>query len=251
VIYVIIGILALQIAGAGLGDSGEEATKEGALRKIAERSFGTALLVALAIGLAGYVLWRLTEALWGKRDEDDDAKRSAKRLASGAKAVMYGVLLASTVRFIVNGETEGGGGQGGDQQEESLTARMLDLPMGQLLVGGVGAAILAASAYLVYRGLAQKFEKRLDTSEMGPVTGPVVGVLGTVGLVARGALFGVAGWVLIKAAIDFDPEAANGLDGTLRLIAAQTYGQVLLTVTAIGVIAYGLYSFAEARYRQL
>lgn len=248
-IYVVIGILALQIAGFGHAD--EEATKEGALREIAERSFGTALLVVLAIGLAGYILWRLTEALWGKRDEDDDTKRSAKRLGSAAKAVLYGGVLVSTVRFIVNGEAEGGGGQGGDQQEESLTARVLDLPLGQLIVGGIGVAVMAASAYLIYRGLAQKFEKRLDTSEMGPIIGPVVGALGTVGLAARGVLFGLVGWVLVKAAIDFDPEEANGLDGTLRLIAGRTYGQVLLTLTAIGVIAYGLYSFAEARYRRL
>jgi hypothetical protein len=57
--------------------------------------------------------------------------------------------------------------------------------------------------------------------------------------------------VLVKAALDADADKANGIDGTLKLIAAQAYGTVLLTATAIGLLAYGVYSFAEARYRQL
>ncbi|MEO7572941.1 MAG: DUF1206 domain-containing protein, partial [Acidimicrobiales bacterium] len=101
------------------------------------------------------------------------------------------------------------------------------------------------------RGLAQKFNKRLDTADMGRVEGTIIDVLGTVGMAARGLVFGVAGFLLVKAAIDFDPEQAKGLDGTLKVIAQQTYGQVMLAVTSIGIIAYGLYSFAEARYRQL
>lgn len=249
-VYVIIGVLAFQVARTGGSASGEEASKDGALREIAERSFGTALLAVLALGLAGYALWRFTEALWGKQDEEDEKKRTAKRLLSFGKGALYTLLLVSTVRFLANGPSEGQGG-GGDQGEQSLTAKVLDLPAGQWIVGGIGAAIIAAGCYLVYRGAAQKFEKRLDTAEMGPVTGRVVEVVGTVGLIARGVVTGLAGFLLVKAALDYDPSKAVGLDGTLKAIAAQTYGQVLLTVTAVGVIAYGLYSFAEARYREL
>ena len=247
VVWVVVGILAFRIAQRG--GSGEDASKDGALREIAERPFGTALLVALAVGLAGYVLWRFSEAVWGKRDEADDTKRTAKRLLSAGKGLLYGTFLVSTARFIANGPSQGGGG--GDQQEASLTADVLALPAGQLIVGAAGAAVVVGGGYLVYRGLSQKFEKRLDTSEMGPVAGPVVDVLGTVGLAARGVVFSLAGLLLVKAAVDFDADEAKGLDGTLKVIAQQTYGQVLLAITAVGVIAYGLYSFAEARYREL
>jgi len=247
-VYAIVGAIALQIALGTSGGAAGEASKEGALREIAERPLGRPLLVVLAVGLAGYVLWRATEAVWGKRDEDDERKRTAKRLGSAAKALLYAAFLVTTVKFITDGPSQGGGG---DEQEETLTASVLDLPGGRLLVGAVGLAIIAGGIYLAYRGLAQKFEKRLDTSEMGALTGRVVDVVGTVGLAARALIFGVAGFLLVKAAVDFDPEEATGLDGTLKLIARQTYGQVLLTATAIGLIAYGVYSFAEARYRQL
>ena len=247
-IYVIVGAIAFEIARSPKSGADEEASKEGALREIADRSFGRPLLVVLAVGLAGYALWRATEALWGRRDEDDDTKRLAKRAFSGARAILYAAFCVSTVRFATRSSPSGGGG---DQQEESWTARVLDWPAGQLLVGAVGAGLIGGGLYVAYRGLAQKFEKRLDTSDMGPTTGLVVDVLGTLGLAARGLVFSVAGFLLVKAAIDFNPEEATGVDGTLRVIAHQAYGQVLLTVTAVGLVAYGLYSFAEARYRRL
>lgn len=258
VVYGVIGLIALQIArqgdageSSGSGGSGGDnsASKDGALREIAERSFGRALLLVLAVGLAGYALWRLSEAAWGKRDEDDERKRTAKRVLSAAKAVVYLTFLASTLRFVKEGPSAGGAG--GDRQEESWTARILDLPAGQLLVGAVGLGLLAGGAYVIYRGIAQKYEKRLDTADMGPITGRVVDVTGVVGMTARGLVFALAGFVLVKAAVDFDAEEANGIDGTLKLIARQTYGSVLLTVTAIGLLCYGVYSFAEARYRQI
>src|SRR4051812_35146598 len=68
VVYIIIGILAIQIATGDNG--GQEADKQGALQAIADKPFGEVLLLLLAVGLAGYALWRFSEAIWGKRDED-------------------------------------------------------------------------------------------------------------------------------------------------------------------------------------
>jgi hypothetical protein len=250
VVYIVVGLLAFQIAREG-GGSDEEASKDGALRAIAERSFGSTLLVILAIGLAGYVLWRLSEAIWGKRDEEDERKRTLKRLGSAAKAVLYAAFLISTVRFLMEGSPSSSGGGGGSEQESSATARLLELPAGQWVVGAIGAAILGGGVYLLYRGIAQKFEKHLDSSQMSPRTEQVVGVIGTIGMAARGVVFGLIGLLVIKAALDFDPDEARGLDGTLHLIAQQTYGQVLLTLAAFGLICFGVYSLAEARYREL
>jgi len=247
VVYGIIGVLALQIARNG--GRGGQANKQGALREIAERPFGGALLAALAVGLAGYALWRLTEALWGKRDEDDEKKRTVKRLGSGARALFYGAFCVTTVRFITDGPAQAQGNN--EQQQQTLVARVLEWPAGQWLVAAAGVIVIGGALYIGYRGLSQKFDERLDTSQMGPVAGPTVDVLGTVGMVARSAVFALAGYLLIKAAIDADPKEAHGLDGTLKTMAHQTYGQVLLLVVAIGLLAYGLYSFAEARYREV
>ena len=241
-----IGLIALDVARDG--GRGDDASKAGALREISERPFGGALLVVLAVGLAGYAMWRATEAVWGKRDEEDEKKRSAKRLGSAARAVLYAAFCITTVRFILDGPSSG---TQGDEQEQTMVTRALELPAGQFIVAGFGAAIIAGAIYIGYRGLSQKFNERLDTSEMGPVTGAAVDVLGTVGMIARSVVFTLAGYLLIRAAIDYDPDKASGLDGTLKTLAQATYGQAILVVTALGLICYGLYSWAEARYRQL
>ena len=246
VVYLVIGLIALNVARNG--GRGDDASKEGALREIAERPFGGALLVVLAVGLAGYAMWRASEAVWGKRDEDDEKKRTVKRLASAGRAVLYAAFCITTVRFILSGPSEG---SQGDQQEETLVGRALELPAGQWIVAGAGLAIIAGAIYIGYRGLSQKFNERLDTSEMGPVTGATVDVLGTVGMVARSVVFALAGYLLVRAAIDYDPDEASGLDGTLKTMAQATFGQVILALTALGLVCYGLYSFAEARYRKL
>ena len=51
IVYGIIGILALKLA---VGSGGKATTQRGALMTIAREPFGKALLIATAIGLAGY-----------------------------------------------------------------------------------------------------------------------------------------------------------------------------------------------------
>lgn len=247
-VYLIVGVIALQIAWAQRPDT--EASKEGALRAIAERPLSGVLLVVLAIGMAGYALWRFSEALWGKRDETDEHKRTLKRLGSAAKGLVYVGFLLSTIRFIGGGPDSGGQG-GGRESEESWTATALGLPGGRLWVGAAALVLVGAGIWLAYRGLAQTYEKRLDTHEMGPVAGRAVDVVGVVGLTARGAIVGFAGYLLLRAALDYDPDEAAGIDGALRELAGQPYGQAILTVLGVGIACYGLYSWAEARYRDL
>lgn len=253
VVYGVVGTIALQIAWGEDRAARRDASKDGALRIIAERSGGRLLLVVLASGLVGYLAWRVSEAVWGRRgDEGEDGpKPIAKQIASAGKAIAYVTVLASTVRLVVSGPDAAGGPRSSERGQEALTARALGLPGGRLLVGALGVVLLGVAVYLVVRGITQRFEKHLDTADMGPVAGRAVDVVGTLGHAARGLVVGVIGWLLLRSALDFDPREATGIDGTLRLIARQPYGQGLLTLTGAGIIAYGLYSLAEARYRDL
>ena len=151
VVYGVIGLIALQIASRG-STSGQHASKDGALREIAERSYGRALLVVLAVGLGGYAIWRLSEAVWGTRTRTTSTSAPPSACSRGQGAV-YLAFLCSTLRFVANGPA-GGGGRG-DQQEETMTARILDLPAGQLVVGAVGVGLIVGGRYVVYRGIAR------------------------------------------------------------------------------------------------
>jgi hypothetical protein len=75
--------------------------------------------------------------------------------------------------------------------------------------------------------------------------------IGLVGLVARAIVFGLIGAFMIKAAFEYDPREAIGLDGALQKLANQAYGSWLLGLTAAGLVAYALFCFIEARYREV
>jgi hypothetical protein len=74
---------------------------------------------------------------------------------------------------------------------------------------------------------------------------------GQVGLTARGVVFGIIGIFLIQAALRARPEEARGLSGALRALEQQPYGPYVLGAVALGLVAYGLYMFVEARYRRM
>ncbi len=250
-LYLTVAFLAASIA---FGRSGQSADKQGAVLALAGTPLGTLLLVLLVGGLTGLGLWQLTEAVWGRRQEDNDAKRTAKRGASAGKAVLYLALAASALSVLLSGKRSskaGAGAGGGTQKESAWTARVLDLPAGRILVILAGLALVGAGGWLVLRGLRRKFEKHIDTASMPDQLGRVATTVGLLGHVARGVVAGLAGLLLVKAALDYDPEEAKGVDGTLRTIAEQPYGKLLLLLAAAGLAAFGLYSFVEARYRRL
>ena len=69
-VYVLIGILAFQIAFV---DRAERADQQGAFQTLAQNGFGKAILWLAILGFVGYGLWQASEAAWGHRTERDDA----------------------------------------------------------------------------------------------------------------------------------------------------------------------------------
>jgi len=243
------GLLYLTVAflavGISRGQGGENADKQGAVRALAATTFGSAVLIFLVVGFFGLALWQAAEAARGRRDESDDAKRTAKRAASAGKALVYALLAASTASVLLGSDNAGGG------RESEVTARVLELPGGRGLVGLGGLVLVGVGGWLVARGVRRKFEKHLDTGAMPKRLRSAAALGGAVGHSARGVVAGLAGLLLVKAALDYDPRQAKGIDGTLRTIAEQPYGRLLLLLAALGLAAFGLFCFVEARYRRL
>ncbi len=241
VIYILIGMLAVQIAR---GEGGEKADQQGAFQLIIDQSFGRALLVLVAIGLAGYALWRAAMAFIGRTPEA--GKHSAlDRLGAAGSAVSYAIFCGLAIG-ILTGSSGGGGNQAG-----SGTADVFGWPAGRLIVTLAGLVFIGIGAYQAYLGVSQRFLKDSKTQYMSPKTLKGFTALGTVGLLARGITFSLIGIFFLKAAIEYDPGEAKGLDGALQSLASETYGTIALAVVAAGLIAFGAYSIADARYRKI
>ena len=110
---------------------------------------------------------------------------------------------------------------------------------------------MGAGLWNLYRGLSRKFEDKWRTGEMSSIARRWGGRAGAAGHVARAVVFGLIGVFVIRAALEYDPKKAIGLDGALQKLAAAAYGPYLLGVTAAGLLAYGLYCFVDARYRDV
>jgi len=239
-IYGIVGVLALKLA---IGEGGKLTNQEGALKTVANQPFGTLLLTLLAIGLGGYSLWRLFRAALGRGPEGSDS--GFQRLAALASGIAYGLICVLAIEILI------GSGSSGAANPKSSTAGILGWPGGQWIVGAVGLVMIGVALYQGYRGVTQKFLEDSKTEEMSPETRKWIGRLGTVGHLARTVVFGLIGIFLVKAAIDYNPNAAVGLDGALAKLVNQSYGSVLLGIVAVGLIAFALYSLSDARYRKI
>lgn len=238
VVWLVVGLLAVQVA---LG-SPAKADKNGALQAIADKPFGHLLLVVLVVGFLGYAAWRLLEGAVGHTQEEG-RKRWTKRGASLFRGAVYLGLAISTLQFLLSG--------GGKDKTQPMTARVMKATGGRELVFAVGAGVLVGGLAMMVRAFKQKFEESLDVGRMPAKLRSATTVLGTGGLASRGFVFGLIGWFLVDAAIRFNPDKAKGLDATLRTLAHQPFGRVLLLVAAIGLLAFALWSFIEARYRRI
>ncbi len=239
IVYLVVGLLGLSVVLGG----DERTDKQGALRAIADRPLGEVLLIGLAVGFLGYACWRLLSAAVGHR-EDDQPKRTGKRLLSLVKGIFYTGLAISTIRFVVTG------GRSTDDGTPGLTARILETTGGQTAVFVIGAVIVGTGLGIAFRAARQKHEKRLESYRIPPRLRTPATVVGIVGLVGRGLVIALLGGFLIKAAVEFQAREARGLDAALQTLSEQSFGRVLLAVAVVGLIGYALWSFVEAAFRK-
>lgn len=236
-VYLVIGWLAVQIAR---GNSDHQANQKGALADIAQQSGGVALLWIIGAGFAAYAVWRLAEAAFGTAAE---GRKAGPRIQSLIRGIAYAGLAVTTFSFIA-----GASGSGQAQQQETVTAKVMKHDAGRWLVGVVGLIVVAVGLAMVVEGATKKFEKQLRTSQMSRRTHTVVRRLGMVGTIARGIVFAVAGALVVEAAVKYDARKSTGLDGALRTLADRPYGPWLLGALALGLIVFGVYGFAAARW---
>jgi len=240
--YGLVAVLAIELA---LGQGGKATDREGALRTIAHDPLGRLIVIALAAGFGCYTLWRLTEAVLGRKLESREKVSAWKRVGALGKAAIYGSLCAAAVSILI-GE---GGGSG--NKEKEATAGILGWPAGRWIVMGIAAAIGIAALWNFWRGVTGRFLKQLKTGEMSPRVRTWTTRIGVVGHLARAVVFGLIAWFFFKAAADYDAKKARGLDGALRKLANETYGTWLLSIVAVGLFAYGVFCLIQARYREI
>ena len=234
-IHIVIGWIAAQVA---LG-SGGEADQGGALGSLRSAPGGPVLLWLCVAGFAALALWHVLEAIAHAGELKD-------RVKEAAQAGVYGVLAVTAFGFA-NG---GSGGSSGEQRADDLTAALMGMPFGRVLVAVVGVVVLVVGGYHIYKGVSEKFLEDLRSTG-GGTSGKGVRWAGRLGYPAKGLALIVVGLLFVAAAWQADPQEAGGLDAALKTLSEQPFGTALLLVVALGLVLYGIYSFARARYARM
>ncbi len=248
-VYIIIGVLAALAAFTG---GGQTTDSRGALQEILEQPYGQFLLGVIAIGLAGYAIWRFVQSIEDTENKGSDAKGIALRIGYAAIGLIYASLAYSAVQLILGSRgSESSSSSSSDKSSREWTARLLAQPYGRWLVGAVGLVIIAFAVWQFYKAYAAKFREKLKSSEMSKRSESLATRAGQIGLAARGVVFGVIGGFLLQAAWRSSASEARGLSGALRALEQQPFGAWILGLVALGLVAHGLFMFVLARYRRI
>jgi hypothetical protein len=241
-VYVVIGVLALE---AAFGIGGRATNSKGALFTIANQPFGRILLALVGVGLAGYALWRMVQASLDPEGKGSDAKGTFKRLGAALSGLAYLGLAITAFRIVV------GSGVSKNSSQRDWTAQVLAQPGGQWLIGLVGVVIIGFALRTFFIAYTAKFREKLKISEMSAGEDSWITRIGRVGHAAWGVVLVIIGWFFVRAAMQSDARQTGGLTQALQTLASQPHGRWLLGIVAIGVISYGLYALAEARFRKI
>jgi hypothetical protein len=228
--YFLLGYMAL---GTRIGEGdGNTAV----LNMLQDVPLGTPLLYLMALGLAGYVVFKLASAIGDVQNRGTDTKGIAKRIGDGASAVAYSILAYTALEFAQGTRHSAEGGQ---SQETAGT--VLDWALGDLIIGLIGLGFLIGAFMQAKDAATGSFMHRVS-----PRAPNVIEPIGRAGHAARAVVFALIGWSLVQAAwLDSEAQVKGLGDALLSLRESGT----IYTLIAVGLMLFGVFSMAVSRYR--
>lgn len=242
-VYLIIGFFAFTAAQG----SGDTVDSKGALQKVLEHPFGGVLLWLVAIGLFAHVAWRFTQSIGDTDRHGTDAKGLLIRAGLIGSALVNLALALFTLSLLGAGpESLSGGGSGGGQPD--ALARFLGHDASRWLIYLVALIPLGAGIAHLIKAWKVRFERYFECDEhvMG-----VVRPISRIGLAARGVTFLIIAALLLIGGNRYEVSDPPGLKEALEALQSWPQGSWLLMAIGLGLLAFALYSFAEALWRRI
>jgi hypothetical protein len=203
-------------------------------------------LWAVGIGLALYVVWRIVSVLL---PAENSAKAWATRAGYAVSAIVYAALAWTAISFARRDAASGG--QTEDSRVDKFTRDVMENSGGRWLVGLIGAVLIGVAAYFLHKGVTASFRDDLRGGGVGPFTEQQIVRLGQVGWCARAGMMALIGFFLVRAAVKFSPDEAEGLDGSLRRVADSGWGTVMVAAIGLGLLIYGVFCVISAPNQRL
>lgn len=245
-VYIIIGALAFMAAFEIGGKTTENAGKNNVFSFLIDKPFGKFLVGLIVVGLICYALWRFVQAFMDTERKGTDAKGLAKRAGYAFSGLVYGGLAFSGLKLI-QGKDQGNNGN----SQQTLAHELLDKSYGAWLLGLIGLITIGLGIYQIYKGISGKYMKKIQGAQIKPEWKKSLERAGKVGYPARGIVWGIIGYLFLKAALNANEQQAGGTEKAFQFLENNMFGSFLLGAVALGLICYGIFMFVRARYETI
>jgi hypothetical protein len=240
IVYCLIGILTSMTA---FGLSGKKMDKEAAFKLIYDQPFGKTLLILIAIGLLGYITWRLFQAISDIDHEGKDSKAVFKRIGYGISALIYTAMAIYAFKLAVYGPSTGAG-----DTQKSYINNLLGYPGGNWILGIIGLLIMAGGFRQMYKGYSQEFMENVNfiRNEYADHFKKA----GIAGYISRGVVLAIIGYFFLRAGLNKNASEVHGTKGAFDFL-ENNFGSVLMGLVALGLLGYGIFMFVKGRYQKI
>lgn len=230
-VYGLFGYLAL---ASGHVDKARAGT-QGSLEYLQDIPGGAVVLAICAAGLSGYAIYKLTAALFDTENAGDGVEGYARRIGWGASFLIYCLLAWTALKLAIGMQHD----TGGSTREAVQT--VFSLGVGPVVIGIVGIGMLIAAADQFRRAWTASFMHRMSAH-----TPRYTCQIGRVGFFARGVVFGLVGWSLVRSAWITDGDEVRSIGQALMDLRSM---EAVFTIVAAGLVCFGVFSMITARYR--
>ena len=231
IVYILLGWIALQARHRA--DEGQNAVFD-ALR---DSPGGSILIIATAIGLFAYGLYRLATAFFDLDRKGRDMQGLGKRMGALISGIAHSLLGYTALQFLSDLKKS----SPTDERSHEAAQGLMNLPLGGLLVAAVGGYFV-----LIAWSQAKKAWTASFMEEIAADAPSFTCTLGRVGHFARAMVFLVIGWSFIRSAWLEDEDKAFAIGGALASLRESGW---LYLIVAGGLLMFGLFSLILARYR--
>ncbi len=245
VLYIVIGASAIFLS-AGLR-GGRIVDPTGALNAIGQLNLGGVLLFFLAVGSLGHGVWNVLRGI----GDVDNAGGKVVGIFTRSLAVCIGIFylwlaFTTTLVFFQSPLT-----QTNSEIEEGMTAILLSIPLGILLVLFIGLGFFGAAIHEFYSGISGKYQEHYRLWQLDRYTLAFIWLLGIISFTTRSVIYLYISYFFLAAVFRLDSSQAQGFDGALLALAQTRYGGTILLAVGFGLVCHGILAFFEAKYRRI